>query len=167
MPDLWDEICNAATAYTAQQSKRPGKPGKAGKPATPVSADEQRLIERALIETLMGGISAQWTDDAQVFILHHWHCLECGAEGEFPNIEHGRLIRRHNHSGTSWTCHDPRAVRDNLPREFQHHYHEVTWCQHCISETTPGQQRLPIQQISRMSKGSGHHFISMRMTSHV
>ena len=166
MSDLWDEICHAAEAYTAQQ-KRAKPAGRTGKPATPVSADEQRAIERALIETLMGGITAQWTDDAQVFILHHWHCAECGAEGTFPNIEHGRLIRRHNRAGTQWTCHDPRAMRDCLPREFQHHYHEVTWCPSCITETNNAQQCLDLQPINRMSRGSGHHFISMRMTSHV
>ena len=85
MPDLWDEICTAASAFTKEREQERQRQRRV-RAATPIDPAAQRAVERALIETLMGGISAQWTDDAQVFVLHHWHCLECGSSGTFPNI---------------------------------------------------------------------------------
>jgi hypothetical protein len=136
MPDLWDEICTAAEQLAAaRKPKRAGLRPSASSPAA--QRTEAAALERAVIETLCGGIAAQWSTDAQIFILHHWHCQSCGAEGTFPNIETGRLVRRHNRAGTTWTCHDPHADGSvgTLPRKFQHHHHPVAWCQHCVQET--------------------------------
>lgn len=164
MPDLWDEICSAADAF-ARANARASRAARKKPTSTP---DEERALERALIETLCGGINAHWTNDAQIFIFHHWHCQECNASGEFPNIEPGRLVRRHNSSGTSWICHDPHAsISPNLPAEFQHHHHNVAWCPGCIKETNKAQSTLCIDHLLPRRLGSGHHFIAMRMPAHV
>jgi hypothetical protein len=139
MPDLWEEICTAASAYTAQQKR--AKPAGRARGATPTSPEDQRAIERALLDALCGGM-VHWVNSAQIFIIHHWQCA-CGAEGAFPNLDpRGRLVRRHNTTGTSWICHDPSddAQGDTialLPREFEHHYHRVGWCPACVRETGP------------------------------
>jgi hypothetical protein len=141
MTDLWDSICQTVEARELQLKRR----AKPKHPTTTDSPESERALERALLEALCGGM-VHWTNDAQVFVLHHWHCQSCGSSGQFPNIEGGRMIRRHNRAGTQWTCHDPNASPTDLgplPREFQHHHHNVSWCQHCVSETSSTQQALP------------------------
>lgn len=154
--DLWSTIC-----ATADRRQRPTRTAR----ATPTTPENERAIERALLEALCGGMT-QWKDDAQICIIHHWHCQSCNATGQFPNIEPGRLVRRHNRQGTTWTCHAPEAT-GWLPIEHQHHHHPVAWCPHCLPETDINQGRLDLPQLPRMSRGSGHHLIAMRMIPHV
>jgi hypothetical protein len=138
MTDLWDSICQTAQRRADAQRPKPRHPTSTDSP------ESERALERALLEALCGGM-VHWTNDAQVFVLHHWHCQSCGASGQFPNIEGGRMLRRHNRAGTQWTCHDPNASPTDLgplPREFQHHHHNVSWCQHCVSETPSAQSAL-------------------------
>jgi hypothetical protein len=136
--DLWSSICAAATPHQRQRST----------PTTPrPSPTEERAQERALIEALCGGM-VQWQNDAQIFLVHHWRCTCCGSSGTFPNLDpRGRLIRRHNRAGTTWICHDPSDDQRGgeiakLPKEFQHHHHNVGWCPSCVQETTPFQSNL-------------------------
>ena len=133
--DLW-----AAIEALAERKPKAGPKGPAGrKPAADI---DPVATERALIEALCGGLT-RWTDDAQVCIIHHWECA-CGSEGTFPNLG-PRMVRRHNASGTSWTCHDAREIDPTLPIEFQHHHHPVTWCHNCIHETSSAQLSLPLE----------------------
>lgn len=130
---LWDNICLAAERGAKHPSPKPKRP-------TPA---EESARERALIEALCGGMT-RWTDDAQIFIIHHWRCSSCGTEGLFPNMEPGRLVRRHNRAGTQWTTHDRHPISTTLPREFQHHHHATAWCPNCTNETSADQYALPI-----------------------
>ena len=143
MPDLWDDICQAANAAALGRKAKPtAKPPAASPPST--------AAETALLQALCGGM-IHWTNDAQVFIIHQWTCVTCGASGEFPNLDpRGRLVRRHNRAGTEWICHDPSddaGLIGQLPSEFHYHQHTVGWCQHCVQETTALQSNINLQHL--------------------